>query len=92
MALQEFDLHIFYNRESLHEDADALSRYPVQESDDVTDIVWPVGAIGLDTGARTAGRQQVKAWRRILEAMQKAQTDRYGSFVAKDGILYTYAL
>ena len=88
LALQEFDLQIFYKRGSLHEDADALSRYPVQESDDVTDIVWPVGAIGLDTGAWTAGQQQVKAWRRILEAMQKAQTDRYDSFVAKDGILY----
>ncbi|KZR97023.1 Uncharacterized protein APZ42_008322, partial [Daphnia magna] len=89
--LQEYDIAICYKKGNLHEDvdADALSRYPIQEGGKGTQAVAiPVAAIGLDTRSWAEGQDRVKKWRWIKQVISKNGTTHNGNFMMKEGLLY----
>ncbi|KZS07750.1 Uncharacterized protein APZ42_028457 [Daphnia magna] len=89
LSLQEYDITICYKKGSLQEDADALSRYPIQEGGEGAQAVAvPVAAIGLDTRSWVEGQDRVKQWRWIKQVMGKNGTTQYGNFMMKEGLLY----
>ncbi|KZS06492.1 Uncharacterized protein APZ42_030038 [Daphnia magna] len=89
LSLQEYDTSIHYKKGSLHEDADALSRYPIQErGEEEQVVVIPVTAIGLDTLSWADGQNRVKQWRWIKQVMIKNGSTQYENFMLKEGLLY----
>ncbi|KZS03107.1 Uncharacterized protein APZ42_034226 [Daphnia magna] len=89
LSLQEYDISIHYKKGSLHEDADALSRYPIQErGEEEQALAIPVAAIGLDTWSWANVQDRVKQWRRIKQVMIKNDSTQYGDFMLKEDLLY----
>ncbi|KZR96601.1 putative KRAB-A domain-containing protein 2, partial [Daphnia magna] len=89
LSLQEYDISIHYKKGSLHDDADALSRYPIQERGEEEQAeAIPVATIGLDTRSWVDGQDRVKQWRWIKQVMIKNGSTQYGNFMLKDGLLY----
>ncbi|KZS05414.1 Uncharacterized protein APZ42_031436 [Daphnia magna] len=75
LSLQEYDISIQYKKGSLHEDADALSHYPIQER-------------GLDTRSWSDGQDRVRQWRWIKQVMIKNGSTQNGNFMLKEDLLY----
>ncbi|KZS08331.1 Uncharacterized protein APZ42_027714 [Daphnia magna] len=87
LSLQDYDISIRYKKESLHEDADALSRYPIQEKGEKEQTVAiPVVAICIDTWSWADGQDRVKQWRWIKQVMIKNGSTQYGNLMLNQGL------
>ncbi|KZS00892.1 Uncharacterized protein APZ42_002631 [Daphnia magna] len=89
LSLEEYDISIHCMKGGLHEDADALSRYPIQERGEEEQVLYiPVAAIGLDTRSWADGQDRVKQWRWIKQVMIKKSSTQYENVMLKTVLLY----
>jgi hypothetical protein len=96
LSVQVYQPQIVYKSGRLHEDADALSRYPVttKGTEDDEDDLLPVFSSAWETEHRRTRECQeaVPHWRKILLQLRKRDGRAHKNFVMTNGLLHKRTL
>ena len=95
LAIQEYDIQIMYRSGKLHDNADCLSRYPIEDAPQEQDadsclMLMPEQEENLQPEKSTiliAEQQKVPAWNKIMKHLQ-AGHKRQKNFVLVEGRIY----